>query len=1140
MTTSSTNVNENIEPFDKFFEAVFGEGATDGDVAVCRSDDATLTSRDLDEIEEFIAGAPGEAWVSLQTRAPDGTKWEQPAVCGALYETAPLPPSIVLRHKDGDLFGVFLVDTIGLRGKTTLPEELTESCPLPVGPWSVVASHPDRTYDLETVTKALVEPAPGNVVPLHPHVTYSGTPDPALLAMPVPIAFSPVGKETKPGRWRNMKDGTLAHVVNLLIAHPENKEKDGWAIAQGSCIGGKKIQNAMDVMYLPQIDFDKGADPARILQWAEREGVFMVLYTTHSHGATESEFPQDKVIKASGIEATPDTAAVRAYMRTKRIEESIIESAELDRIDHKPAGVTCIVRHKPWPKYRALLALKNPVRIASRKVTHQAGIAEWRAKYAGLAEWVGGDWDQSCTNLDRLFYTTRHKPGRDFHVWVNYGKAIDYETLPELTKEEVRLRGLDPLERAAEEMRGGKGKDYKTSSLLWFFGKHGSTFDLETFILDNDPDGDRGPRSSGAGRIHRCPTDDSHSDAGNPEDEGFFCVNASDSDTGSAVAHCSHDSCSGLDRVDFVDLICERVGITDATELKKWVPETIEDEEPVESESEEDTASPDKPAHRAYKNYTEAKRSVGNVPADDDGVAAGVVAVRIGMSDLTASETEALKKAWMKHTKIGPKVFGDEVKRGRQLAKDVSKGGEDDHGDEAREELAKLNKAYCSVMVNGHFRIATEPDRRGSMPALSNKSDWCSNLANQKVPIYDGKGNKKMAPITQQWMEWEDRRHFENGIVFRPAVVMPKTPGQYNIWSGFPVVPAKGDWSTLRNHIKDNVCGGVDDYFKFFMTWLSQIIQHPETKMPCALVVKGKKGTGKSKVFDWYRKLFGEHALKLNDTDQLLNGFNKHLMGLLFATAEEAFFAGDIRAMSKLKDIISSIEMLVTLKGIDSTSFDNFMRVAMCSNESWVVPATWDERRFFVLKCGEARQNDTAYFGAIDEQMNGVGLAAMMHDLRTWQPAGWSLWDNKGWDLLRAPIVTPWQREEAAQTATGSPAHTFAEWLVEHAERGIGVNWSYQTPGITKAEGRPDRLDFTEEHSVFVPFGQVYAHLIEYLDLMREGGGSRRRAAIDLKAALPEVLGATREHRREGNGYLFPAFSDMALALANYRRGHGL
>ena len=59
----------------------------------------------------------------------------------------------------------------------------------------------------------------------------------------------------------------------------------------------------------------------------------------------------------------------------------------------------------------------------------------------------------------------------------------------------------------------------------------------------------------------------------------------------------------------------------------------------------------------------------------------------------------------------------------------------------------------------------------------------------------------------------------------------------------------------------------------------------------------------------------------------------------------------------------------------------NFLHVMMACNEEWVVPASLEARRFFVWMVSDAHKDDHAYFGAIWEEMEAGGYAAMLHDL---------------------------------------------------------------------------------------------------------------------------------------------------------------
>ena len=57
------------------------------------------------------------------------------------------------------------------------------------------------------------------------------------------------------------------------------------------------------------------------------------------------------------------------------------------------------------------------------------------------------------------------------------------------------------------------------------------------------------------------------------------------------------------------------------------------------------------------------------------------------------------------------------------------------------------------------------------------------------------------------------------------------------------------------------------------------------------------------------------------------------------------------------------------------------LHIGMASNQEWVIPASHDERRYCVLDVSDEHRGDKAYFDAIGKQMNGDGLAAMIHEM---------------------------------------------------------------------------------------------------------------------------------------------------------------
>jgi hypothetical protein len=82
-----------------------------------------------------------------------------------------------------------------------------------------------------------------------------------------------------------------------------------------------------------------------------------------------------------------------------------------------------------------------------------------------------------------------------------------------------------------------------------------------------------------------------------------------------------------------------------------------------------------------------------------------------------------------------------------------------------------------------------------------------------------------------------------------------------------------------------------------------------------------------------------------------------------------------------LKAIITEPTLAIEAKYRAVVEARNFLHVIMASNEEWVVPASLEARRFFVLDVSNEKTGDFDYFRAIQDELEAGGYAAMLHDL---------------------------------------------------------------------------------------------------------------------------------------------------------------
>jgi hypothetical protein len=316
--------------------------------------------------------------------------------------------------------------------------------------------------------------------------------------------------------------------------------------------------------------------------------------------------------------------------------------------------------------------------------------------------------------------------------------------------------------------------------------------------------------------------------------------------------------------------------------------------------------------------------------------------------------------------------------------------------DERREKEAKAERkrAFKSMLTdfNGRYMVVNENGKAivyepSFDPVLKRRrfdritfEDLNRLYLNQQVVIgVDEKGRPIQRSKAQLWLKHEQRRQYIGGVRFDPSEQCGRDV--LNLWEGFAVEPRPGDWSLLRDHVRTIICDGDEGNFQYLMGWMARMVQFPAEQGEVAVVMKGGEGTGKGFLAKALLTIMGQHGIAISNTRHLIGNFNAHLRDAILLFADEAFFAGDKASTGVLKSLITEPYLTIEGKFQNATQMPNFLHVMMASNEEWVVPASQDARRFFVLEVSEARKQDLDYFGAIMDQLKAGGYEGMLHDL---------------------------------------------------------------------------------------------------------------------------------------------------------------
>jgi hypothetical protein len=187
----------------------------------------------------------------------------------------------------------------------------------------------------------------------------------------------------------------------------------------------------------------------------------------------------------------------------------------------------------------------------------------------------------------------------------------------------------------------------------------------------------------------------------------------------------------------------------------------------------------------------------------------------------------------------------------------------------------------------------------------------------------------------------------------------------------------------------------------------------------------------------------------------------------------------------------------------------------MSSNEEWVVPASIDERRFAAFGVSDARQGDKAYFTDLVAEMDGGGLAAMLHDLLAMDLDGW----HPRWNIPQTEELM------AQKLASLSGAAAVVHELLMRGE----------TPMVERDDGRWPTIHNGDR--VFIPTSDLASWAAARRLVAEVRPGLAERLGHELAKAAGPGAEPEREtvQRRQVRGWWLPALPEARRLWSDSR-----
>lgn len=296
----------------------------------------------------------------------------------------------------------------------------------------------------------------------------------------------------------------------------------------------------------------------------------------------------------------------------------------------------------------------------------------------------------------------------------------------------------------------------------------------------------------------------------------------------------------------------------------------------------------------------------------------------------------------------------------------------------------------------------------------------------------DKDGNQKTDRIESGkyfWDVMDQRKRVVRRIVLEPGA--PFDPEVYNRWDVLkremvqPNLNATfDDIGIFIQHlmfISDDDSVGV----AYFLNWLAELYQHPEVKIPTAIMMYSRKTRmGKSMLHKILSRVFGPSMVANCAGHELHKTFMDAIEDKRLVVLNELSRSDKADSYERFKNTVSEPDLQFEGKGRASKRVQNIAHFILTTNNSDALPLMEDDGRILVLRCEAVRRPDS-YYQRLGDWMEGPGPALLAGVLAQWQfPADWD-------PMAPVPQTAAVRR---TQKESRNRAEILVEEFIEHGE----------------------------------------------------------------------------------------------------------
>lgn len=314
------------------------------------------------------------------------------------------------------------------------------------------------------------------------------------------------------------------------------------------------------------------------------------------------------------------------------------------------------------------------------------------------------------------------------------------------------------------------------------------------------------------------------------------------------------------------------------------------------------------------------------------------------------------------------------------------------------DEESKLILQYISedfVILTGSTPVAYHIESGDQLGEKAFKIYCAKHYGEIQMVIKDKDGNETSKRIDSGdiWWAWNDHeRRVVRRIVMEPTSEKEDYLSEtFNRWYVLRQTMAVPDMSATQDAIGILIrhlmfiSGGDVVGVTYFLNWLAQLYQFPDSKIPSAILLYSKfGGVGKSILYKLLAAVFGK-PLVVSCTGAAINkSFDDIVEHRRIVFIEEMARSDKTEGYERFKDMVSGEDGAFEGKGRAAKQVRNIAHYVVTTNNADALPLMDQDRRVLVLRC-EAQPQPPEYYEELGAWIDGDGPALLAGVLAQWK-----------------------------------------------------------------------------------------------------------------------------------------------------------